>query len=257
MSRLLRHRGKRRHRKGSEERRGRIAITHELSERPPEASDRSRAGDWEGDTVAGRQGGPCLVTLVDRMTGYLAGGLAPRKAAAEVTAVIESSLSGGALETLTLDRGKEFAKAAQIQDELGMPVSSACLTTPGRRAPTRTPTASSGTSSPRARAWTGPPARRSRLPMLRSTAGRASAWAGSAPRRSSIQGRCTYSEDSPFRNVRRVRNPQELYELRQQRTRCLVLPRFEKERDRPRNSRGARSSSRRNKDIRHNRKRCD
>ena len=100
----------------------RIAITHELSERPPEASDRSRAGDWEGDTVAGRQGGPCLVTLVDRMTGYLAGGLAPRKAAAEVTAVIESSLSGGALETLTLDRGKEFAKAAQIQDGLGMPV---------------------------------------------------------------------------------------------------------------------------------------
>ncbi|WP_199589550.1 IS30 family transposase, partial [Olsenella sp. AM30-3LB] len=49
-ARLLRHHGKRRHRKGSQERRGKVRITHDISERPEEASSRSRTGDWEGDT---------------------------------------------------------------------------------------------------------------------------------------------------------------------------------------------------------------
>ena len=66
MSRMPRHRGKRRRRRGTEERRVRIEVTRELSERPPEASRRSRLGGWEGDAVAGRQGAACLVTLVDR-----------------------------------------------------------------------------------------------------------------------------------------------------------------------------------------------
>lgn len=122
MSRMLRHRGKGRRRRGSQERRGRIAITHELSERPPEASARTRPGDWEGDTVLGRAGGACLVTLVDRATGYLAGGLAPRKGKDEVADVVERSLADVPTRTLTLDRGKEFARARQIQERLGIPV---------------------------------------------------------------------------------------------------------------------------------------
>ena len=70
-ARLLRHHGRRRHRKGSQERRGKVRITHDISERPEETSSRSRTGDWEGDTVAGRRGGACLVTQVDRMSGCL------------------------------------------------------------------------------------------------------------------------------------------------------------------------------------------
>ena len=54
-------------------------MSHELSERPAEAGARSRVGDWEGDTVAGRAGGACLVTMVDRMSGYLAGRKSPSK----------------------------------------------------------------------------------------------------------------------------------------------------------------------------------
>ena len=68
-ARLLRHHGKRRHRKGSQERRGKVHITHGISERPEEASSRSRTGDWEGDTAAGRQGGACPVTQAGRMGG--------------------------------------------------------------------------------------------------------------------------------------------------------------------------------------------
>ena len=55
-STLLRHHGKRRRGKGFWERRGKVRITHDISERPEEASSRRRIGDWEGDTVAGRQG---------------------------------------------------------------------------------------------------------------------------------------------------------------------------------------------------------
>lgn len=70
-ARLLRHHGRRRHRKGSQERRGKVRITHDISERPEEASSRSRTGDWEGDMVAGRQGGACLVAQAGRMSGCL------------------------------------------------------------------------------------------------------------------------------------------------------------------------------------------
>ncbi len=62
-SRPLGHHGKRRHGKGSRERGGKARITHDISERPGQASLGSRIGDWEGDTVAGRRlpghaGGP-------------------------------------------------------------------------------------------------------------------------------------------------------------------------------------------------------
>ena len=51
----LRHRGKRR--RGPSERRGKIKVSHEISERPAAADGRSEPGHWEGDTVAGRAGG--------------------------------------------------------------------------------------------------------------------------------------------------------------------------------------------------------
>ena len=38
------------------ERRGKIQITHSIEERPLEAQNRSRLGDWEGDTVIGKKG---------------------------------------------------------------------------------------------------------------------------------------------------------------------------------------------------------
>lgn len=121
-SRLLRHRGKRRHGKGSAERRGKIRISHDISERPEAASSRGRVGDWEGDTVAGRAGGACLVTQVDRMSGYLAGGKAARKAHREVNAATERALAGEPVRTVTLDRGKEFSDAEGLQEALGAPV---------------------------------------------------------------------------------------------------------------------------------------
>lgn len=120
ISTRLRRRGRRR--RGASETRGRIRVTHEIAERPAVVDRRCRVGDWEGDTVVGKMGGACLVTQVDRRSGYLAGGKAPKKAHAEVNAVIERALAGQPVRTVTLDRGKEFSDAASLQRSLGAPV---------------------------------------------------------------------------------------------------------------------------------------
>lgn len=118
-SRRLRHRGKRRKGPGGDPR-GRIRVSHEIGERPAEAEGRTRIGDWESDTVAGTRGGACLVTNVDRKTGFLAGGKSPRKASAEVNAVMISSLRGKPLHSVTPDRGSEFAAHAEVSAALGV-----------------------------------------------------------------------------------------------------------------------------------------
>lgn len=69
--RKLRHRGKSRHTKTYGERRGHIPISHTIHERPLEAQQRSEIGHWEVDTVVGKSGGPCLVTMVDRKIHFL------------------------------------------------------------------------------------------------------------------------------------------------------------------------------------------
>ena len=115
--RRLRHRGRRRGRR-ADERRGKIRVSHELAERPAEADARERAGDWEADTVRGGRGA-CLVTLVDRKTRLLVGGLSPSARAADVADAEVRALAGRPLETITPDRGKEFATHADVTARLG------------------------------------------------------------------------------------------------------------------------------------------
>ena len=69
VARKLRHKGKTRHKNGCIETRGKIS--HHISERPEQANQRERIGDWEADTVAGVTGKACLVMLVDRKSRYL------------------------------------------------------------------------------------------------------------------------------------------------------------------------------------------
>ena len=115
--RHLRRKGKKA-RRGREETRGRIRISHGISERPAEAGERSRLGDWEDDTVVG-PGGACLVGIVDRASRLLVGGKAGTHTAEAVGRVEVASLRGRPLETVTPDRGKEFANHAQVSEALG------------------------------------------------------------------------------------------------------------------------------------------
>ena len=116
--RKLRHRGKTRHTKGHKETRGKIVVSNDLSERPAEANDRSRIGDWEGDTVAGKASGPCLVTLADRMSRFLISRKAAKKNSMHVRDIMIQCLEGQPLHSITPDRGKEFARHAEVTDAL-------------------------------------------------------------------------------------------------------------------------------------------
>jgi len=72
--RSLRHRGKTRRAKRTTENRGKIVISNQIQDRPSEAANRTRFGHWEADTVAGKTGSACLVTIVDMRSRYLLAG---------------------------------------------------------------------------------------------------------------------------------------------------------------------------------------
>lgn len=150
-ARLLRHHGKRGHGKGGRERGGRVRVTHDISEGPEEASSGSRAGDWEGDTVAGGQGGACPVTQAGRMSGHLAGGKAARKAHAEASEATERAPGGGrpSIPSPSTGAGSSRMQRASRRRWERRPAS-AIPAIHGSGAPTRTPTAFSGTGSRRA-----------------------------------------------------------------------------------------------------------
>ena len=67
----LSHRGKRRKKRSAEEKRGKIQISHDITERPAGTETRSEIDHRKADTVVGQQGKACLVTLVDRKSRYL------------------------------------------------------------------------------------------------------------------------------------------------------------------------------------------
>jgi IS30 family transposase len=116
----LRCQKQRKKRYGTPERRGQLKGRISIDERPEVVNQRSRIGDWEADTVIGKQGGAVLVTLVERKTRLTVIGKAPNRTAQEVTAVIVKRLMplAAQVETLTYDNGKEFALHQQIDKEL-------------------------------------------------------------------------------------------------------------------------------------------
>ena len=120
--RKLRHRGKTRHTKGHVENRGKIPISHTIHERPEEANKRARIGDWETDTVAGKTGKACLVTLTDRYSRFLKiKKVAVKKSKLVIEAMVQM-LEPLPKETVTPDRGKEFTNHQDLTDKLKVEV---------------------------------------------------------------------------------------------------------------------------------------
>ena len=116
----LRCQKKRRKCRGTTERRGQIIGRVCLTERPEIVKSRSRIGDWEADTVIGKQGGAVLVTLAERKSRFSMIIKAENKTAAAVSAAITKAMSPHAanVHTLTYDNGKEFAYHQQVSDGL-------------------------------------------------------------------------------------------------------------------------------------------
>lgn len=116
----LRCQKKRRKRRGTTERRGQIIGRVCITERPEIVETRARIGDWEADTVIGRQGGAVLVTLAERKSRFSLIIKAENKTAAAVSAAMTTAMGPHAAQvhTLTYDNGKEFAYHQRVSDEL-------------------------------------------------------------------------------------------------------------------------------------------
>ncbi len=100
------------------ERRGRIAGRVCIEQRPAIVDKKSRIGDWEGDTVIGKNHKGVLVTLVERRSRYTLACQAHTKEALPVCEAIIEMLRPhrDVCHTITFDNGKEFAQHQHVAD---------------------------------------------------------------------------------------------------------------------------------------------
>jgi len=109
-------RKQRRKRYGRYDSRGRVAGKRPITARPAEVETRAQVGHWEADTVLG-PGRPCILSLVERKTGYVVIGKLRARTTEEVnhraTALIHAQPHR--VRTITADNGTEFHGYAAIE----------------------------------------------------------------------------------------------------------------------------------------------
>ena len=116
----LRCHKKRRKRYGSHDRRGKLPNRVSIEERPEVVNQRERLGDWEVDTVIGKNQQGALVSLVERKSRYTLLRLVKRRQADLVKQAMISLLLPfiDRIHSITSDNGKEFAEHVQIAEAL-------------------------------------------------------------------------------------------------------------------------------------------
>ena len=109
--RHLRCRKKRKKRYGSNDRRGEIKNKVSIDERPAVVEAKERIGDWEADTIIGKQHKQALVSLIERKSRFSLIYKVERKTSDQVTEAISQLLLPikQYVHTVTSDNGKEFA----------------------------------------------------------------------------------------------------------------------------------------------------
>ena len=92
-----------------------------ISERPACVNDRSRIGDWEGDTVMGKDTKHCLLTLVERKSGFTIIRLLQDRTTRAVTdAALEViRRTEHTFNTITFDNGTEFHDYKELEKDGG------------------------------------------------------------------------------------------------------------------------------------------
>ena len=97
---------------------GRVGIC----QRPKVVDQRTRFGDWEGDTLEGTKGSGAIATHVERKSRYLVAAKLSDKAADTMTTASASAFDHIPMhmrKTLTVDNGKEFAQFKQLEKMTG------------------------------------------------------------------------------------------------------------------------------------------
>ena len=110
---------KRRKRYGHHDSRGRLAGKRPITDRPAGALNRSRTGHWEIDTVLG-SGKACILTLVERKTGYVQIGKLAARTKEEVLKAMRLLVGRHPTRyrTITADNGCEFHGYRDIEKAL-------------------------------------------------------------------------------------------------------------------------------------------
>jgi IS30 family transposase len=96
-----------------------------IDERPPVVERCGRLGDWEGDTVQGRDKRVRIVTFVDRRSGYLIAFLLPKMRAELLTSLTLQHFRHtpkAKRKTFTLDNGTEFSDWERFEKKSGATV---------------------------------------------------------------------------------------------------------------------------------------
>ena len=110
-----------RKRYGPYDSRGRLAGKRMIGERPATVERRNRTGHWEIDTMMGESLGEssdCILTLVERKSGYVLIGKLSARTAAEANRALLELMAGhpGRVVTITSDNGTEFHWYGKIEE---------------------------------------------------------------------------------------------------------------------------------------------
>lgn len=120
--RSLRIAGRKQKRKryGKRDFRGKIVNRVGIEQRPPIVADKQRCGDWEADTLIGKNHQGAVVTLVERQSRFTVLGQVGRKTAHEVGLQVIEQLRPHQkrVHTITTDNGREFAGHETIARKL-------------------------------------------------------------------------------------------------------------------------------------------
>ncbi len=114
----LRSQKKRRKRYGSYSRRGQLPARRSIDERPAIVDRKERRGDWEADTIIGRNHQQAIVSLVDRQSKLVRLAKVRRNTAELVAQAMTTQLQSLQVKTITSDNGREFARHQQVAQQL-------------------------------------------------------------------------------------------------------------------------------------------
>jgi IS30 family transposase len=117
---LRQHHRTRRKRCNTNNKRGQIPDRVSMKERPEIVDKRERIGDWEGDTIVGKDHKSAVVTMVERVSAMTLIVPLSEKTAAQTAKQIVNEMKQIDLPiyTITFDNGKEFSEHKTIQKQL-------------------------------------------------------------------------------------------------------------------------------------------
>jgi IS30 family transposase len=106
-----------RKRRGSPATRGRLVGKRHISERPAVVERRRQIGHWEGDTVMGSDMRHCVLTLVERVTGFVIIKKLVARSKEQAAAALKQAIKQARrrVRTITLDNGTEFHDYEKVE----------------------------------------------------------------------------------------------------------------------------------------------